>query len=44
MAFELTEQIEKHLVNDHIVWLTTVTPTGRPAPRPVWFTWDGTSG
>jgi PPOX class probable F420-dependent enzyme len=43
MAFELTEQVEKHLVNDHIVWLTTVTPTGRPAPRPVWFMWDGTA-
>ena len=41
MAFELTGQIEKHLVNDKIVWLTTVTPTGRPAPRPVWFIWDG---
>ncbi|HEX7164024.1 MAG TPA: TIGR03667 family PPOX class F420-dependent oxidoreductase [Trebonia sp.] len=43
MAFELTRQIENHLVNDHIVWLTTVTPTGRPAPRPVWFFWDGTT-
>jgi PPOX class probable F420-dependent enzyme len=42
MAFELTGQIEKHLVSDKIVWLTTVTPTGRPAPRPVWFIWDGT--
>jgi PPOX class probable F420-dependent enzyme len=41
MAFELTGQIEKHLVNDKIVWLTTVTPGGRPAPRPVWFLWDG---
>ncbi|HEX3962900.1 MAG TPA: TIGR03667 family PPOX class F420-dependent oxidoreductase [Trebonia sp.] len=43
MAFELSGQIEKHLVNDQIVWLTTVTPTGRPAPRPVWFMWDGTT-
>jgi PPOX class probable F420-dependent enzyme len=43
MAFELTEQVEKHLVGDQIVWLTTVTPTGRPAPRPVWFVWDGTT-
>ena len=43
MAFELTGQIEEHLVNDHIVWLTTVTPAGRPAPRPVWFLWDGTA-
>ena len=33
MAFELTGQVEKHLVNDQIVWLTTVTPAGRPAPR-----------
>jgi PPOX class probable F420-dependent enzyme len=41
MAFELTEQIEKHLTDDEIVWLTTVTPSGRPAPRPVWFGWDG---
>jgi PPOX class probable F420-dependent enzyme len=43
MAFELTRQVEKHLVSDQIVWLTTVTPTGRPAPRPVWFVWDGTA-
>jgi PPOX class probable F420-dependent enzyme len=42
MAFELTGQIERHLRDDQIVWLTTVTPTGRPAPRPVWFVWDGT--
>jgi PPOX class probable F420-dependent enzyme len=41
MAFELTAQIEKHLVSDQIVWLTTVTPGGRPAPRPVWFLWNG---
>jgi PPOX class probable F420-dependent enzyme len=43
MAFELTGQIEKHLANDKIVWMTTVTPAGRPAPRPVWFLWDGTA-
>jgi PPOX class probable F420-dependent enzyme len=43
MAFELTGQIEKHLRDDQIVWLTTVTPSGRPAPRPVWFFWDGTA-
>jgi PPOX class probable F420-dependent enzyme len=41
MAFELTEQIDKHLKDDEIIWLTTVTPSGRPAPRPVWFLWDG---
>jgi PPOX class probable F420-dependent enzyme len=41
MAFELTERIERHLTEDQIAWLTTVTPGGRPAPRPVWFIWDG---
>ena len=41
MAFELTELVKRHLVGDQIAWLTTVTPSGRPAPRPVWFVWDG---
>jgi PPOX class probable F420-dependent enzyme len=41
MTFELTEQLERHLSEKAIVWLTTVTPSGRPAPRPVWFFWDG---
>jgi PPOX class probable F420-dependent enzyme len=41
MGFELTEQIERHLISDQIAWLTTVTPSGWPAPRPVWFVWDG---
>ncbi|GLY35998.1 PPOX class F420-dependent oxidoreductase [Amycolatopsis sp. NBRC 101858] len=26
---------------EKIGWLTTVTPKGRPAPRPVWFVLDG---
>jgi PPOX class probable F420-dependent enzyme len=43
MAFELTKQAERRLADDEIAWLTTVTPDGRPAPRPVWFTWDGES-
>ena len=41
MGFELTEQIERHLIGDQIAWLTTVTPSGWPAPKPVWFVWDG---
>ena len=41
MPFEITERIERHLTGDLIAWLTTVTPSGRPAPRPVWFVWDG---
>ena len=30
-----------HLREEIVVWLTTVTPTGAPVPRPVWFIWDG---
>lgn len=41
MAFELTEQIERHLIGDQIAWLTTVSPNGWPTPNAVWFVWDG---
>jgi PPOX class probable F420-dependent enzyme len=41
MAFELTKQAGRRLTTDEIAWLTTVTPHGGPAPRPVWFVWDG---
>ncbi len=43
MAFELTEQVRRRLVEDPIAWLTTVSPKGRPSPRPVWFLWTGES-
>jgi PPOX class probable F420-dependent enzyme len=26
---------------DIIIWLTTVTPAGKPQSTPVWFLWDG---
>ena len=41
MAFELTKQAERRLTADEVAWLTTVTPQGKPLPRPVWFVWDG---
>jgi PPOX class probable F420-dependent enzyme len=43
MAFELTEQVKRRLTTDEVAWLTTVTPNGKPAPRPVWFVWDGSA-
>jgi len=27
------------LEEEQIVWLTVVTPSGQPAPNPVWFIW-----
>lgn len=43
MPFELTEQVRRRLAEDTIAWLTTVSPKGRPSPRPVWFLWTGDS-
>jgi PPOX class probable F420-dependent enzyme len=31
----------RHLHEEIVVWLTTVTPRGAPLPMPVWFIWDG---
>ena len=31
----------RHLREDLVVWMTTVTPSGQPSPSPVWFLWDG---
>ena len=31
----------RHLREEIVVWLTTVTPAGSPLPMPVWFLWDG---
>jgi PPOX class probable F420-dependent enzyme len=31
----------RHLREDIVVWLTTVTPRFAPLPSPVWFLWDG---
>jgi PPOX class probable F420-dependent enzyme len=41
VPIEMTEQIRRHLREDKVLWLTTVSPTGRPVPRPIWFFWDG---
>lgn len=43
MPFEPSEQVRRRLTGDAIAWLTTVSPKGRPSPRPVWFLWTGDS-
>ena len=40
---ELGRRVERRLREEMIVWLTTVTPGGKPIPVPVWFLWDGDS-
>lgn len=38
---ELGARVARHLREETVVWLTTVTPSGAPLPRPVGFLWDG---
>jgi PPOX class probable F420-dependent enzyme len=38
---EFGARVAKHLREEVVVWLTTVTPAGAPLPSPVWFLWDG---
>ena len=33
----------ERLQEEQILWLTTVTASGKPSPRPIWFTWDDES-
>jgi PPOX class probable F420-dependent enzyme len=35
------QRVARHLTEDEVLWLTTVTPGGQPVPNPVWFLWDG---
>src|SRR5262249_21094379 len=37
-------RVARHLREEIVVWLTTVSPSGAPLPMPVWFVWDGADG
>lgn len=46
MAIDFTTDFGKHalerLETEETIWLTVVTPSGKPSPNPVWFLWhDG---
>jgi PPOX class probable F420-dependent enzyme len=41
LSTEFGSRVARHLRDEHVVWLTTVTPSGVPLPRPVGFLWDG---
>ena len=38
---EFGARVARHLREEIVVWMTTVTPEGAPLPMPVWFIWDG---
>jgi PPOX class probable F420-dependent enzyme len=35
------QRVQRRLKEERIIWLTTVSESARPQPRPVWFLWDG---
>ncbi len=39
----MNPKVEERIGATHLIWLTTVTPEGRPKPSLVWFWWDGDS-
>lgn len=46
MAIDFTTDFGKHalerLESEETIWLTAITPSGKPSPNPVWFIWhDG---
>jgi PPOX class probable F420-dependent enzyme len=34
-------RVAKRLLQEEVIWLTTVRPDGVPQPNPVWFLWEG---
>jgi PPOX class probable F420-dependent enzyme len=41
LTTEFGARVDRHLKEQDVIWLTTVSPDGTPAPNPVWFFWDG---
>ncbi len=38
---ELGQRTLQRIQSERVIWLTTMSPSGIPQPRPVWFVWDG---
>ena len=34
-------RVASHLREEIVVWMTSVSPSGKPLPMPVWFLWEG---
>lgn len=40
---EFGARVERRLLGEIVIWLTTVRADGTPEPSPVWFLWDGST-
>jgi PPOX class probable F420-dependent enzyme len=41
LSTEFGQRVHRRLAEERIIWLTTVSGSSKPEPRPVWFLWDG---
>jgi len=41
LTTEFGARVNKQLIEDEVIWFTTVSPIGIPTPNPLWFFWDG---
>jgi len=41
LTTEFGGRVNKRLMEDDVIWFTTVSPNGTPTPNPIWFFWDG---
>jgi len=40
---EIDSHVAERLIDEKVIWLTTVSSDGTPQPNPVWFYWTGNS-
>lgn len=41
LSTEFGARVNTRLIEDEVIWFTTVSPNGTPTPNPLWFYWDG---
>jgi PPOX class probable F420-dependent enzyme len=41
LTTEFDARVNQRLLEDDVIWFTTVSPNGTPTPNPIRFQWDG---
>lgn len=41
LSTEFGTRVNIRLIEEEVIWFTTVSPNGTPTPNPLWFFWDG---